>query len=732
MTDYHFVHLFVHPVDLIAEHQAVCAIGLSFFGMSNSLWPLSSNCPMFVFTTQPTSQTSMLPSMPSTEYSTPLSEQPSMLPSMQPSMQPSSRPSSPSRQPSTPANEVGKFWGFNDYDYCPTDCESGVNYVVATTIGEDGWSTDTGGVYVICPICSWYAGLHPTFGSYTGNYVFLSKTLPNHGAWDVRLTRTFHGLTPGSSYYVGFWQQQRDPGYMTTWSVSLGGTVVYSTLPESYPQYINSASVVATSSSLTLVFEATSTVNDYRSVWLNGVTLESNSPQITAIPTIAPVSQSRRLSIPSNAYLGCYVDATNGVRALPTQLYFNQPGYKACFALAQSQGYRYVGFQAWNQGFQSGANAGECWGGNDLASAEGQGVATNCALERSKDGSIMWGGGGLASIALYDLSLIVSSDTLQLPSGQPTSAPTNMASTAFKYLGCYGDSIYQLRTFPVFITSGGSYQSCFSQARLMGYRYVGLRNWYSWGSGECRGGNSLVFAEGQGVSSKCVQAATTDGNIMWGDTGGGNSIPAAVYDLTPNANPTSELTTRPPSMTGNSGVPVWCSWSFISCDPRTNAVVALDTTGSYSSWAHVTTIPSELGSLHSLQRLSLYSMGLSSTIPASIFTSLNQLTYLNLGNNKLTGTIPSIINVAFVPQKGALQLDLSYNHLTGTVPSAFTTLQYMYLGSSKVQWSTYWNCFLTSPVQSVSNSLSGQGRCSTPHSPGSDHYIPPIILLSCF
>ena len=227
-----------------------------------------------------------------------------MLPSMQPSMQPSSRPSSPSRQPSTPANEVGKFWGFNDYDYCPTDCESGVNYVVATTIGEDGWSTDTGGVYVICPICSWYAGLHPTFGSYTGNYVFLSKTLPNHGAWDVRLTRTFHGLTPGSSYYVGFWQQQRDPGYMTTWSVSLDGTVVYSTLPESYPQYINSASVVATSSSLTLVFEATSTVNDYRSVWLNGVTLESNSLQLTTIPTAQPIAQpsSQPTTVPSTIH----------------------------------------------------------------------------------------------------------------------------------------------------------------------------------------------------------------------------------------------------------------------------------------------------------------------------------------------------------------------------------------------------------------------------------------------
>ena len=191
-------------------------------------------------------------------------------------------------------------------------------------------------------------------------------------------------------------------------------------------------------------------------------------------------------------------------------------------------------------------------------------------------------------------------------------------------------------------------------------------------------------------------------------------------------------------LSGSSDMPVWCSWSFISCDPQTNAVVAFDTTGgSYDSWTHVTTIPSEFGSLNSLQRLSLNSLGLSSTIPASIFSSLKQLTYLNMASNQLTGTIPSSINVVFVPQKGALQLDLSSNYLTGTIPSAFTTLQYMSLGSNKVQWSTHWNCFLTSPVPSVRNALktfprTSQGHCLTPHSPGSSHYITSIILLSCF
>ena len=247
----------------------MCAIGLSFFGMSNSLWPLSTNCPMYVFTAQPTSQ---------------------------PSLQPSSHPSTPTE------DEVGKFWGFNDYDYCPPDCYSGTYYGDPTAIGTNGWSTDTGGVYVICPVCAWYNAVfpHPTFGLYSGNYIFLTKTLPNHGAWDARLTRTFNGLTPGSSYNVVFWQQQRDAGYLTTWSVSLGGTVVYSTLPESYPQYINSASVVATSTSLTVVFEATSTVNDYRSVWLNGVTLESSISPLTTIPTVSPSISPSTVNPPFN------------------------------------------------------------------------------------------------------------------------------------------------------------------------------------------------------------------------------------------------------------------------------------------------------------------------------------------------------------------------------------------------------------------------------------------------
>ena len=172
-------------------------------------------------------------------------------------------------------------------------------------------------------------------------------------------------------------------------------------------------------------------------------------------------------------------------------------------------------------------------------------------------------------------------------------------------------------------------------------------------------------------------------------------------------------------------MPVWCSWQFISCDPQTHAVVAFDagTSGSYdSTLIHSSTLPTAFGSLPNLQRLSLNGIRLVGTIPASIFSSLNQLTFLDMASNKLTGTIPSSINVAFVPQQGALQLDFSSNYLTGTIPTTFANLQYMYLGRNKVQWSAVNNCWLVG----VST-----GHCQPP-TPGSNQDTTPFILLSCF
>ena len=217
--------------------------------------------------------------------------QPSRQPSSQPTKQPIRCPTGqPSRQPtSQPSAWWGSFVGFNKFN-CVPGCDPGSLLSLPSSAVANGWSSDTGGVYLLCSNChqNWW-DLHPIFGSYNGNYVYLAGG--GSSPWDVRLTYTFQGVTPGSSYYVGFWQQNRDAGSLSSWTVSLGGTVVYNTLPTSNPQYIYSAIVVATSTSLTLVFEGTNSVYDYRSVYLNGVTLMQPPNGPTGQPTQQPSNQ---------------------------------------------------------------------------------------------------------------------------------------------------------------------------------------------------------------------------------------------------------------------------------------------------------------------------------------------------------------------------------------------------------------------------------------------------------
>ena len=199
-------------------------------------------------------------------------------PSAKPSSGPVPTPSYvPTNQPSRQLTQLptdqysSSFVGFSGFT-CQAGCDAGS----PLTGSFNGWSSDTGGVSIMCPICNpdWF-GQHPAFGNYTGNYVLLQKR-----PGDVRLSYTFQGVTPGRSYFVGFWHQNRDIGRgpLSSWTVSLGGTVVYNTLPENYPQYIYSASVVATTTSLTLLYEATIDAYDWRSIWLNGATLMQSAP----------------------------------------------------------------------------------------------------------------------------------------------------------------------------------------------------------------------------------------------------------------------------------------------------------------------------------------------------------------------------------------------------------------------------------------------------------------------
>ena len=123
------------------------------------------------------------------------------------------------------------------------------------------------------------------------------------------------------------------------------------------------------------------------------------------ITTIAGAS-TMGSSATSFTYLGCYMDNSNGIRAMPNLIYSNKPGYQACFNQAQVLGYRYVGFDAWNAGWQAGTNAGECWGGNSLTIAESQGTSINCNAVTTTDGNFIWAGG--QAMALYDTTINVN------------------------------------------------------------------------------------------------------------------------------------------------------------------------------------------------------------------------------------------------------------------------------------------------------------------------------------
>jgi Leucine-rich repeat (LRR) protein len=80
-------------------------------------------------------------------------------------------------------------------------------------------------------------------------------------------------------------------------------------------------------------------------------------------------------------------------------------------------------------------------------------------------------------------------------------------------------------------------------------------------------------------------------------------------------------------------------------------------------------LPSSIGNLLNLKKLSLIGNHLSGAIPSSLGNLVN-LTFLDFGINQFTGTIPSSIGKLV---KLTL-LDLGANQLTGTIPSSFANL----------------------------------------------------------
>ena len=121
-----------------------------------------------------------------------------------------------------------------------------------------------------------------------------------------------------------------------------------------------------------------------------------------------------------------------------------------------------------------------------------------------------------------------------------------------------------------------------------------------------------------------------------------------------------------------------CQWLGVSCESRRvvdastgklseamdDFVVAID----LSAMGLSGSIPHELGYLHALQDLSLYSNFIIGPIPESL-GSLEELFFLDLADNLLTGTIPLF-------GEALTFLYLNQNQLTGRIPEGESDVDY--------------------------------------------------------
>ena len=115
------------------------------------------------------------------------------------------------------------------------------------------------------------------------------------------------------------------------------------------------------------------------------------------------------------------------------------------------------------------------------------------------------------------------------------------------------------------------------------------------------------------------------------------------------------------------------NWYGVTTDSSTDYVLELDLFSNALSGS----IPTEIGSLTSLEYLFLSNNALSGSIPAQI-GSLTSLQQLYLDFNALSGSIPT--EIGSLTSLG--YLGLGYNALSGSIPTeigSLTSLQWLYL-----------------------------------------------------
>lgn len=165
----------------------------------------------------------------------------------------------------------------------------------------------------------------------------------------------------------------------------------------------------------------------------------------------------------------------------------------------------------------------------------------------------------------------------------------------------------------------------------------------------------------------------------------------------------SPVSPAPAPITTISFTPEEIACNFLSRTSLTEcrATVSFDSFSNTADTATGFTIPSEIGLLTQLTRLSLWKNELKGTIPTTL-SRLTQLTHLDFSNNQLTGSIPTSLSsltqltafsIATNTFSGTLSLissltqltflDVYDNRFNGTVPTTFSNLmklQYFKLG----------------------------------------------------
>ena len=134
-------------------------------------------------------------------------------------------------------------------------------------------------------------GISPSYPAGLQSAVYFNRTRGSRGTWDVSMNKTYSGVTAFTQYYLQFWSTRQNASVAATFTVSLGGRVVYATAPQvNVWTQATTASVCAPSSLLVAQFRATAD-GVHSAMAVAGIKLVAGSRCTTQSPSPRPITQ---------------------------------------------------------------------------------------------------------------------------------------------------------------------------------------------------------------------------------------------------------------------------------------------------------------------------------------------------------------------------------------------------------------------------------------------------------